>query len=271
MEHHSSWLTVLLNKLIGKPVAALLAAVGVHVHDPANPIPEQVVMSAVVFVLLIGFSLWLRARLSVERPGAAQQIAEGLLTNKLGVGIRDLLDNNVGHHGREHLAFVGTISLFILVSNSISLIPAFTSPTIHPSVPLACAILTFAYYNWQGIRHVGALGYAKHFAGPVWWLSWLMFPVEIISHSARILSLTVRLYANIFSSELLYSTILGLFLVPTLAVAEKNIVLGGAVGIFAATLPLAFLLLHAFVAVMQAFVFTILPCIYLSLATAEEH
>lgn len=271
MEHHASWLTILLNKLIGRPVLALLDAIGVHPHNRSLPVPEHIVMSFFVVLLVTLFALFLRRRLSVDRPGAMQQIAEMLLTNPMGLGIRDLLDTNVGHHGRHYLPFVGTISIFILVSNAISLIPAFTSPTIHPSVPLACAVLTFLYYNGQGIRHAGALGYAKHFAGPIWWLAPLMVPVELVSHSARMLSLTVRLYANIFSSELLYVTILGLLLTPTAHLAEKNIVLGGAVGIFAAALPVVFLLLHAFVAVMQAFVFTILPTIYLGMATAEEH
>ena len=228
-------------------------------------------MSLAVVILMGIFVLWLKRRLSVERPGAIQQCAEMVLTNPLGMGIRDLLDSNVGHAGRQFLPFVGTVSIFILVSNAISLFPPFTSPTVHPSVPLACALLTFFYYHTQGFRHAGALGYAKQFAGPVLWLALLMIPVELISHSARILSLTVRLYANMFSSELLYVTILGLLLTPTVHVGEKNIIFGVVLGVLPATLPVAFMLLHAFVAVMQAFVFTILPCIYLGLATSEEH
>lgn len=271
MEHHVTWFTVFLNKIFGKFVLALLAALHIKPHDPAHPIPEHVAMSLLVILLAMVGVLWLKRRLSVDRPGAAQQVAEMLLTNPLGVGIRDLLDNNVGHHGRQFLSFVGTVGLFILLSNAISLIPAFTSPTVHPSVPLACALLTFGYYHVQGVRHVGAGGYAKHFAGPALWLAWLMVPVELISHTARILSLTVRLYANIFSSELLYATILGLLVVPTTHLAQKNIVFGGLFGILPATLPVIVLGLHAFVAVMQAFVFTILPCIYLSMATSEEH
>ncbi len=271
MTHHVSSFTALLNKAVGKYVAALLAALHIKPSYPAHPIPEHVAMSVAVVIVMAIFVVWLKRRLSVERPGAIQQCMEMLLTNPMGVGIRDLLDTNAGPPGRAFVPFVGTISLFILVSNAISLIPLFTSPTTHPTVPLACAILTFLFYNGQGLRHAGPLGYAKHFAGPVWWLAPLMLPVEIISHSARILSLTVRLYANMFSSELLYATVLGLLLTPTVHLAQKNIVLAALVGILPATLPLVFLLLHAFVAVMQAFVFTILPTIYLGLATAEEH
>ncbi len=271
MEHHQNWLTALLNHWLGPAVSQALAAIGIHVHDPANPIPNHVVMAMVVVVLGMVLVLWLKPRLSVDKPGAAQQIAEMLITNPLGFGIRDLLDENAGHQGRQFVALVGSVSVFILLSNLISIVPALDSPTGHPTVPLACAIVIFLYYNWQGLRHHGPLGYAKHFAGPVWWMSWLIFPVEIISHTARLLSLTVRLWANIFSSELLYLTFLGLLLAPMNYAAERNVVLGALVAVFPATIPIAFILLHVFVAVVQAFVFTILPAIYLGMAVAEEH
>jgi F-type H+-transporting ATPase subunit a len=208
MEHHNTWLTELVNRWFGSYALALLNALGIHPHDEAYPIPEQVVMSALVVALLIVFTMWFKRRLSVDRPGATQQIFEFMLTNPLRWGIRDLLDDNAGHHGRHFLGMVGTVTVFILASNLISVLPAFTSPTAHPSVPLACALLTFLYFNWQGIRAHGVGGYLKHFAGPVWWMSWLIFPVEIVSTSARIVSLTVRLWANMFSSELIYFSIL---------------------------------------------------------------
>ena len=271
MEHHQNWLTALLNHWLGPAISHALATIGIHVHDPANPLPNHVVMALVVVLLGMALVLWLKPRLSVEKPGSAQQIAEMLLTNPLGFGIRDLLDENVGHHGRSFVPLVGSVTVFILLSNLISIIPAFDSPTGHPTVPLACAIITFLYYNWQGLRHHGPAGYAKHFAGPVWWMSGLIFPVEIISHTARLLSLTVRLWANIFSSELLYLTFLGLMLAPMNYALGKNAVWGVLVGVFPATIPVAFILLHVFVAVVQAFVFTILPTIYLGMAVAEEH
>lgn len=271
MEHHNSFLTVLLNKLIGPQVAALLHALGVHPHDPTNPIPEHVVMSMLVVVMGMAFTLWLKGRLSAARPGASQQVVEMLLTNPLGAGIRDLLDQNVGHHGRQYVPLVGSVSIFILLSNLISVIPGFTSPTVNATVPLGCAIITFLYFNWQGIRHHGPIGYLKHFFGPIWWLAPLIFPVEIISTTARILSLTVRLWANMFASELLYFIFLGLLMGPANLAMHKSPVLGVIVGILPATLPILFILLHVFVAVIQAFVFTILPSIYLGLAVAEEH
>src|SRR4029077_19195762 len=133
-----------------------------------------------------------------------------LLTNSEGFGIRDVLEENGGHGALKYLPMVGSVAVFILLGNLLGAIPTFTSPTGTISVPLGCAILTFLYFNWQGIRHHGVLGYLKHFAGPVPWLAPLIFPVEIISTSARLVSLTVRLWANIFASDLLYVVFLGL-------------------------------------------------------------
>ena len=109
---------------------------------------------------------------------------------------------------------------------------------------------TFLYYNYQGVRAQGVIGYAKHFCGPLWWMVWLLLPIELVSHLARILSLTVRLYANMFASDMVT---LGFFsLVP--------------IGI-----PAIFLGLHVFVSLIQAFVFMLLSMIYLSLAVAHDH
>jgi F-type H+-transporting ATPase subunit a len=271
MPEHLNWFTLLLNRWFGAQVGALAAALHITPNDPAHPIPGSVASTLAVFIVAIIFFLWLKPRISVERPGVVQQIMEGLITNSAGLGIRDLLEESAGHGAEQYLPMVGSISIFILLGNAISIFPALESPTGSPSVPLACAILTFGYYNWVGLRHHGPAGYAKTFAGPVAWLSPLIFPVEIISHSARLLSLTVRLWANMFSSELLYVIFLGLALAPAIQVGHTHPVLGILLGIFPALVPVIFILLHAFVAVVQAFVFTILPAIYIGMATAEEH
>jgi F-type H+-transporting ATPase subunit a len=271
MHEELNWFTILLNKWFGQTTLALLTALHITPKDVAHPIPNYVAAAVAVFLISVVFFLWLKPRISADRPGGTQQVMEMLLSNPMGVGIRDLLDENVGHGAREYVPMVGAISIFILLGNSISLIPAFLSPTEHPSVPLACAILTFVYYNSIGFKHHGPLGYTKHFAGPVWWLSWLIFPVEIISHTARLLSLTVRLWANIFASELIYTIFLGLFMASALSVGHTHPILGLLLGILPATLPVAFMALHLFVAVVQAFVFTILPALYIGMATAEEH
>lgn len=271
MNEHLNWFTILVNKWFGATALSLLAALHVSPKDAAHPIPNYVAMSMVVFLMGMLLFLWLKPRISVERPGAVQQMMEFVLTNPTRVGIADLLDDSIEHHARRYLPMVGTIAIFILMGNLISILPAFDSPTGHPSVPLACAVLTFIYYNWAGLRAQGPVGYAKHFAGPVWWLSWLLFPVEIISNCARLLSLTVRLWANIFASELIYVIFLGLLMAPSAHFGQSHPALAIVLGVLPATFPVLFVLLHAFVAVVQAFVFTILPAVYIGIATSHEH
>jgi F-type H+-transporting ATPase subunit a len=271
MNEHLNWFTILLNNWFAGAANALLKTVHVTPADPVHPIPNFVAASIACALLTALFFLWLRPRISADKPGATQQVLEMMLTNPMGIGIRDLLEQNIQHGAREFLPLVGSISIFILFSNLISVIPAFESPTGHPSVPLACAMLTFVYYNWTGLHHHGTVGYVKQFAGPVWWLSWLIFPVEIISHTARLLSLTVRLWANIFASELIYVIFLGLCLAPAQALRHSHPTWGLALDIFPLLIPVAFIGLHMFVAIVQAFVFTILPALYIGMATADEH
>lgn len=267
---HEGILTQLFNRWFGHAVAALLRALGFSV-DPEHALPDYFVTALVVVLAAMAFVLWLKPRLSAERPGGAQQICEFLLTNPIKFGIRDLLDENVGHHGRQFMAMTGTVAIFVLLCNLVSVIPLFSSPTGHRSVPFACALVTFFYFNGQGFRHHGALGYLKHFWGSSFVLGILLFPVEIISTCARLLSLTVRLWANMFSSELLYAVFLSILILPMRVVMGKSVVVAVALGIFPATIPLAFIGLHVFVAVIQAFVFTVLPAVYLGMAVAEEH
>jgi F-type H+-transporting ATPase subunit a len=139
--------------------------------------------------------------------------------------------------------------LFILLGNLMGLIPGLESPTADVTVPLGFALITFVYYHYHGIRS-NKFAYIKQFLGPLWWLAPLLFPIEIISHFARVLSLTVRLYANMFAGDLL--TMVFFSLIP--------------VGI-----PLIFLGLHFGVAIVQAYVFFLLASIYLSMAVAHEH
>jgi F-type H+-transporting ATPase subunit a len=189
----------------------------------------------------------------------------------MGFGIRDVLSQNAGHHWERYIPMVGSIALFILLGNLFGAFPFLTAPTSAYTVPLACAIITFLYFNWQGIRHHGPIGYLKHFTGPVAWLAPLMFPVEILSTSARLLSLSVRLWANIFASDIIYGLFLGLFAGAFTSGWTKSPILGVLVGVLPALIPIAFILLHVFVSVVQAYVFTILPAVYIGMATADEH
>jgi F-type H+-transporting ATPase subunit a len=276
MEEHVNFITRFLNHYLGPAALSILTALHIKPNNPELPIPQHVAMGLVVLVIGAVFALALRSRLSAERPGAWQQVAELLITNPLGFGIRDLLEENTGHEGKQYVAFVGSISIFILISNLMGIFPFLSAPTGVVAVPLACAVLTFLYFNWQGIRHHGVLGYLGTFAGSpkdfgAWVLAVLLFPVEIISTTARLLSLTVRLWANMFASDLIYGIFLSLLAGGAAFGWSKSPVLGVLLSIFPATIPVLFLGLHIFVSVVQAYVFTVLPAVYLGLATGEEH
>jgi F-type H+-transporting ATPase subunit a len=267
---HPIWVTVIVNRVLGKLTLALLAALHIHPRNPAYPIPYYISMEILVFLLSIVFFLWLKTRISVERPGATQQCVEMLLTNPMSVGVHDLLEESVGHGWQKYVSMIGTIGIFVLFCNLISVVPTLASPTAQVSVPFGCAIVVFLYYNWTGLVKYGPLGHGKHFLGPVPAMSPLMLPIELISHSARLLSLTVRLWVNMLVSELLYGIFLGLLLELYVYLSKMNVALH-ALFILPLLLPIVFIALHIFVAVLQAFVFTILPVIYVSGAVAEEH
>jgi len=155
----------------------------------------------------------------------------------------------MGHGGAEFTPFLLVLILFILICNLIGVIPGFESPTALPVVPLGCAVCAFVYYQTQGFKHHG-IAYLKHFMGPMWWLAIIMIPIEIISHLARMLSLTIRLFANMYAGDMV--TLVFFSLVP--------------VGI-----PVIFLLLHVGVSLLQAYIFVLLTTVYLAGAVAEEH
>jgi F-type H+-transporting ATPase subunit a len=275
MEEHVLAVTRFVNHILGPVAAALLSRLHIQPANPETPLPQHVLMAIIAVLLGTVFALVVRSRLSVEKPGALQQVAEMLLTNPLEFGIRDLLVENVGHEGVRYVPFVGAISIFILISNLMAVFPFFVAPTGTVTVPLACATLTFLYFNWQGTRHHGLGGYLKTFAGSPhgvggWLLALLLFPVEIISTTARLLSLTVRLWANMFASDLIYVIFLGLLGEGAAFGWSKSPVLV-ILGIFPAVIPIAFIALHIFVSVVQAYVLTVLPSVYLGLATSDEH
>jgi F-type H+-transporting ATPase subunit a len=270
MEEQILGVTKAVNWLLAKPALALFALLHIHAQNSQYPIPNHIAMELLVFLLSIVLFLWLKPRLSVDSPGGLQQCMEGVLTNGVGVGVNDLLDDLVGHGGEKYLAMLGSVGLFVLFCNLISVVPGLSSPTATSSVPLGCALVVFLYYNWAGIIKNGPLGHGKHFLGPVWWLSPLMLPIEIVSNLSRLLSLTVRLWVNMLVSEILYSLFLGLTVIFFLFVGKLGAV-GYLSGIAPLTIPPIFILLHIFVAVLQAFVFTILPVLYISAVVADAH
>jgi F-type H+-transporting ATPase subunit a len=237
-------LTRLLNYLFGGAVAALLHAVGVHPANPAAPINDAFALELMVATGLIVFFLIVRLTLSVEKPNPAQQIAE-MIHEFTG----NQAEQVIGHGYERFQAFATCILLFVLANNLLGLIPGIETPTKSPAVPLGIAVLTFIYYQFNGFRANGA-GYVKQFLGPVWWISPLLFPIEIISHCARVMSLTIRLYANMFASDLV--TLVFFSLIPV-------------------AIPSLFLGLHFFVSLIQAYIFMLLAMIYLSQAVSHEH
>jgi len=270
MEEHVLGVTKLVNWALRKLTLVFLSALHVHPENTEYPIPNHIAMELVVFVLAAIFFLWLKSRLSVDSPGGTQQCMEAMLTNPMGVGVQDLLDDLIGHGGEKYLALLGSVGIFVLACNLISVVPGFMSPTADHSVPLGCAVVVFLYYNWSGIRKNGPIGHVKHFLGPVWWLAWLMLPIELVSNAFRLLSLTVRLWVNMMVSEILYGLFLGLTVALFVALGRLS-PLGYASVVAPLALPPVFILLHVFVAVLQAFVFTILPVLYVSQVVAADH
>ena len=239
------FLTSFLNHLFAAPVDKLLAMVHVVPEYPAAPISNALTMELLVFVLLLAYFVVVRMSLSVETPGAVQHVAE--MTHEF---VSEQGEQIIGHGSEQFTGYLTVLFLFILISNMIGLLsPWLESPTATIAVPLGLALVTFVYYHYHGIRANG-WAYAKQFIGPVPALYWLLLPIEIISHLARLLSLTVRLYANMFAGDML--TLAFFSLIP--------------IGI-----PLLFLGLHVFVAGIQAYVFMLLAMIYLSLAVSHEH
>ena len=194
---------------------------------------------------LILFFLVVRLTLSVENPNPAQQLAE-----MIHEGVGDLSEQVIGHGYERFQAFVTCIFLFVVINNLLGLVPGLETPTGQPWVPLGIALLTFLYYNFYGVRVKGIIGYFKELAGPLWWIAPLLFPIEIISHLARIMSLTIRLYANMLASDLV--TLVFFSLIPVV-------------------IPSIFLGLHFAVSLIQAYIFMVLSMIYLSMAVSHEH
>src|SRR5208282_1228915 len=153
--------TALLNRLFGAPVLALLQALHIHPKYPAAPITNPFAMELLVVLLLTILFIAVRMRLSVERPGALQHTMEGI--NGF---IEGLAHEIIGHHYQKFVPYLTVLGLFILSCNLIGLVPGLESPTAVPMVPLGCALLTWFYYHYQGLRANGPVGYLKHFIGP---------------------------------------------------------------------------------------------------------
>ncbi len=241
--HEEIWLAKVFNDNLPDVGNAILKLL--HLPTSSRPFANFMVMEILVAVVIIVLFAILRPRLSVDRPGKMQHAFE--IINDF---IHTESEDAVGHGGSKYLPFFGTLFLFILFANLIGIIPGLESPTIEPSVPAGCAIAVFCYYNLMGFREQGFGRYLAHFAGPMPFLAPLMVPIELISHMARPLSLTVRLYANMYAGEQVTLVFLSLtYLV----------------------VPAVFMGLHVFVSLLQAYIFMLLTMMYVSGAVSHEH
>jgi len=250
MHEHELWVTALFNDHLAGVANTILTAVGQPAHERpwANYMTMQFVVAAVIVVLFAA----LRPRLSMDRPGPLQHAFEaihGFLSEQA--------HDNIHHHHRKYVPFFGSIFIFVLFANLLGIIPSFESPTMFPPVPAGLALAAFLYYNVQGFAE-GGIGYLKQFAGPNLGFGFigntlmacLMIPIEIVSHSARPISLTIRLFANMFAGE----QVTLVFLSMTYLIA-----------------PVVFMGLHVFVSFVQAYVFALLTMIYVGAATSHDH
>jgi F-type H+-transporting ATPase subunit a len=244
---HPLWIVELVNAVLGPIVAAALAPLGFHLHGP-DYIPQHIVMTMLIVLGVTIMCLVMRSRLSVDNPGKFQILLEdGVLA------VRGLLEEWIGPDGRNYLPLIATLGLFILIGNYAGLVPGLAAPTSNINVTVGCAITTWVYYHVQGIRKQGIVNYAKHFAVPPGapvWMAPLMLIIEAISHASRLLSLSLRLFGNIFGEELV-------------------ILILGSIIPFIVPLPMMFLGLIT--GGLQAFIFVLLSIIYLQAAVAVEH
>lgn len=235
MEHESS--------ILFAPVNALWHSLQ---HRFAWDIPDHVIMALVVLLIsIIVFPLMAR-KISRENPGHFQQMLELVVG-----GLKTLLRDIIGHDGDRYLYIIGSFAAFIFVSNIFGIFFFLQPPTSNPNTTFGLALCAFLYYNWQGIRSQGLGHYLKHFMGPMPLLAPLMIPIEIIGHLARILSLGMRLFGNIFGEH----TATGIFM-----------------GMLPFVLPWPMMGLGIFGAFLQTFVFIMLTMVYIAGATVvEEH
>ncbi|MEO5896300.1 MAG: F0F1 ATP synthase subunit A [Vicinamibacterales bacterium] len=244
---HPLWIVEFVNALLGPWVHSIGERMGYH-FTGHHVIPPYIVMCMLIVLLVTVLGMLVSRGLSVENPGRVQIIFEDLIGAVIG-----LLEEWIGPKGKQFLPLVSTLGLFILLGNYMGLVPGLMAPTSSINVTLGCAITIWFYYHFQGIKHQGLWGYIKHFWAPPgvhWGMGFLMFPIELISHTSRMMSLSLRLFGNIFGEELV---ILVLFsIIPFL-------------------IPLPMMFLGLVTGVLQAFIFMLLSIIYLQGAVAVEH
>jgi F-type H+-transporting ATPase subunit a len=217
------------------------------------PIPENVTTAILVALLLLVFALRVRPKLA-DPEKAALEVEDGVTARNVAEvfveAISGLAEGVIGHHYQRYVPLLAAFFAFILVANLIGLVPGFVSPTSNFNNTLGLGVISFLAYNVYGMKAKGVGGHLKHLIGPVVWLAPLMLIVELFSQSFRPISLGIRLFANMFADHEVVSIFTSL---------TKLVI------------PVMFYVLGAFVCVVQAFVFTMLSAIYISLSVSQDH
>jgi len=232
-------------------------------------IPDHVTYTWLVMIILAGVAFMATRRLELV-PRGAQNAMEVVLEQ-----IQGMIDDVMGPQGRPYLPFIATLGLFILTANLMSLVPGLAGPTTNLNTTAACALVVFFAYHAIGLRTQGVVTYIKHFMGPVWWLAPLMMPIELISHLARPLSLTLRLFGNMVGGHILLAVIFFLMGLNgligwALHGGLAGALVGGLSGVIAIVFTVGFLYpLKILVSFLQAFIFVMLTMLYI--AGAIEH
>ena len=236
-------------------------------------IPDHVTYTWLIMLILAGLTFVASRNLQLV-PRGLQNFLEVVLEQ-----FQQMIDDVMGHEGRRYLPLIATLGLFILMGNLLGLVPGLVGVTGNLNTNAACAIVVFVAYHWIGARKQGLIPYLKHFAGPVpLALKPLMFVIEIISHLARPLSLTLRLFGNIVGGHILLAVIFLLMGLDgligwALSGSVPGAIIGGIGGIVTIAFTVGFLYpLKILVAFLQAFIFVMLTMLYISGAIEEsEH
>jgi F-type H+-transporting ATPase subunit a len=265
--HHTPIIVQLVNHYFGESAHAfqmkhtkpiwdkVLGVFGTTAEDAFGPytvenaIPWYTVMFVIACILSVIIIWILKGKLSESEPGHGQQTLEVSV-----LAVRSMIEDIIGPHGLKYFPVVMTFAVLILVSNLMGLFPLFMSPTAATSVTFALGLSSFLYYNAIGISENGLFGHLKHFAGPIWWIAPLIFPIELISNFIRPFSLGIRLFGNLFADEKVLETVANL--VP---------------GVTWWLVPLPLMVLSVFVALVQTFVFILLSQLYLSEVSHAPH
>lgn len=237
MEEHVLLINLILEKL------------GVHISQNPHTFSDFLLQPHVTYTWVVMAFLLTVSALAVRSlkmvPEGGQNFFELVIT-----GIEDFMIDITGEEGRFMFPLIASLGFFILCCNYLGVIPGFVSPTANLNTTLACALIVVVMTHVIGVKFHGAK-YIKHFLGPVWWLSWLIMPIELVGHISRALSLSIRLFGNVFGEELVLSI---LFLLAGLYMA-----------------PVPMMLLGLFTGFIQAFIFVLLSMMYFAGAIEHAH